>query len=67
MRPGAIAEGLKVAGCGPSASGRFRPIADVGVPAISDIQMKLGVPTQVLADGDLAYETVPGVVTLKGS
>lgn len=33
---------------------------------ISDIQMKLGVPTQVLVDGDLAYETVPGVVTLKG-
>jgi ketosteroid isomerase-like protein len=33
---------------------------------ISDIQMKLGVPTQVLAQGDRAYEAVPGVVTLKG-
>jgi ketosteroid isomerase-like protein len=33
---------------------------------ISDIQMKLGVPTQVLAQGDRAYEAIPGVVTLKG-
>jgi ketosteroid isomerase-like protein len=33
---------------------------------ISDIQMKLGVPAQVLAQGDRAYEAVPGVVTLRG-
>jgi len=33
---------------------------------ISDIQMKLGVPAQVLAQGDRAYEAVAGVVTLKG-
>jgi ketosteroid isomerase-like protein len=33
---------------------------------ISDIQMKLGVPVQVLVEGNKAYEAVPGVVTLKG-
>lgn len=33
---------------------------------ISDIQMKLGDPDQVLARGDRAYEAVPGVVTFKG-
>jgi ketosteroid isomerase-like protein len=33
---------------------------------ISDVQMKLGAPTQVLAQGDRAYEAIPGVVTLKG-
>jgi len=33
---------------------------------ISDIQMKLGVPAQVLAQGNRAYEAVPGVVTFKG-
>jgi ketosteroid isomerase-like protein len=33
---------------------------------VTDIQMKLGVPLQVLVDGDRAYEAVPGVVTLKG-
>ena len=33
---------------------------------LSDIQMKLGTPIQVLAEGDHAYEVVPGVVTLKG-
>jgi ketosteroid isomerase-like protein len=33
---------------------------------ISDVQMTLGTPTQILAQGDRAYEAVPGVVTLKG-
>jgi ketosteroid isomerase-like protein len=33
---------------------------------LADIQMKLGAPTQVLAEGNRAYEVVPGVVTLKG-
>ena len=33
---------------------------------ISDIQMKLGLPLQVLVEGDRAYEAVPGMVTLKG-
>ena len=33
---------------------------------ISDVQMKLGVPVQVLAQGDRAYEAIPGVVTFKG-
>ena len=33
---------------------------------ISDIQMTLATPTQVLVEGDRAYEAVPGVVTLTG-
>lgn len=34
---------------------------------ITDVQMTLGTPTQVLAEGDRAYEAVPGVVSLKGN
>ena len=34
---------------------------------VSDIQMQLGSPTQVLVDGDAAYEAIPGVVVLKGT
>lgn len=33
---------------------------------VSDIQMRLGTPAQVLVHGDSAYEAVPGVVTLAG-
>jgi hypothetical protein len=33
---------------------------------VTDIQMRLGSPLQVLVDGDRGYEAVPGVVTLKG-
>jgi hypothetical protein len=33
---------------------------------VTDIQMRLGSPLQVLVHGDLGYEAVPGVVTLKG-
>lgn len=33
---------------------------------VSDIQMHLGTPAQVLVHGDSAYEAVPGVVTLAG-
>lgn len=33
---------------------------------VTDILMKLGKPTQVLVEGERAYEVVPGVVTLKG-
>jgi len=42
---------------------RFRTAARIGV---SDIQMQLGSPTQVLVHGDAAYEAIPGVVVLKG-
>ncbi len=33
---------------------------------VTDIQLQLGVPTQVLVHGDAAYEAIPGVVTLAG-
>jgi hypothetical protein len=33
---------------------------------VTDIQMRLGSPLQVLVHGDRGYEAVPGVVTLKG-
>ena len=33
---------------------------------VTDIQMQLGAPTQVLVHGDAAYEAIPGVVTLAG-
>jgi ketosteroid isomerase-like protein len=33
---------------------------------MTDIQMRLGSPLQVLVHGDVGYEAVPGVVTLKG-
>ena len=33
---------------------------------VSDIQMHLGSPTQVLVQGDAAYEAIPGVVTFNG-